>query len=65
MLEQQYDTILGDAQSALNAGLGHAKATILVLLAVILVLGISGALVLRGMCTKISRLLSSSLGWLL
>ncbi len=46
MLEQQYDTILGDAQSAFNAGLGHAKATILVLLAVILVLGISGALVL-------------------
>ncbi len=45
-LEQQYDGILADAQAAFNDGLGHARSTILVLLAAILALSLTGALVL-------------------
>ena len=46
MLEAQYDGILSDAMAAFEGGIGNARRTILVLLAVILVLGITGALVL-------------------
>ena len=52
MLEQQYDVILGQAQTTFMEGLGHARNTILVLLAVILVLGITGALVLSKRIVK-------------
>ena len=52
MLEKQYDSILLDAESALNDGIGHAKNTIFVLLGVILVMGITGALVLSKRIVK-------------
>ena len=52
MLEQQYDSILSEAMAAFNGGLGHARTTILILLAVILVLGITGALVLSKRIVK-------------
>ncbi|MBR2799119.1 MAG: SpoIIE family protein phosphatase [Clostridia bacterium] len=52
MLEQQYDSILSEAMAAFNGGLGHARITILILLAVILVLGITGALVLSKRIVK-------------
>ena len=52
LLEQQYDAILGDAQSAFTTGIGHARTTIYVLLGVILVLGIAGALILAKRIVK-------------
>jgi len=52
MLEQQYDDILKGSQADFNSGLGHAKNTIFVLLAVILVLSTTGALVLSKRIVK-------------
>ncbi len=46
MLEQQYDGILSEALTAFRNSLNHAKSTVIVLLIVILVLGITGALIL-------------------
>ena len=45
-MEIRYDEILGNARAVYNDNLSHAKNTIYVLLAVILVLGLSGALTL-------------------
>jgi len=44
-MESKYDQIQDEARTSLSVGLGHAKDTILVLLGVILVIGITGALV--------------------
>ena len=52
MMETQYDDILSGAQSAFNSGLNQARNTILVLLAVILVLGVTGALLLSKRIVK-------------
>lgn len=52
MLENQYDTILEEAQSIFTDGIDKARTTILVLLAVILVLGTTGALVLSKRIVK-------------
>jgi len=52
MLEQQYDNVLGEAMSAFNDGLGHAKKMILILLGIILVMGITGALVVSKRIVK-------------
>ena len=46
MLESRYDGIVEEAMSTYRDGFGNARRTIIVLLAVILVLGITGALVL-------------------
>ena len=46
MLESRYDGIVEGAMSTYRDGFGNARRTIIVLLAVILVLGIAGALVL-------------------
>ncbi len=52
MMEAQYDSIQEEALVSFNEGLGHAKNTIFVLLAVILVLGVTGALVLSKRIVK-------------
>ncbi len=52
MMEQQYDDILAEAQSAFTDSLGSARTTILVLLGVILVMGVTGALVLSKRIVK-------------
>ena len=52
MMEAQYDGIQEEALVSFNEGLGHAKNTIFVLLAVILVLGVTGALVLSKRIVK-------------
>ena len=46
ILEAQYDSIVEEAMSTYRDGFGNARRTIIFLLAVILVLGITGALVL-------------------
>ena len=52
MLEQQYDSILSSAETAFYGGLSQARTTIIILLAVILVLGTTGALVLSRRIAK-------------
>ena len=52
MMEAQYDGIQEEALVSFNEGLSHAKNTIFVLLAVVLVLGVTGALVLSKRIVK-------------
>ena len=51
-LETQYDTILSDAGSSMTESLDRSKTTILILLGIILVLGLTGALVLSKRIVK-------------